>query len=608
MVVRLLLTTFMKSSGPLALVLASTVGTAAAAPRAEFSPTGSVTVGTVRYDSVGAYFADPAIRKTRSCGVAPTPSDRAHRSIGDCTLDRTAIDPAYDPDDDLLVQVIFHVIAKTDGTGKLSPDRISEQLDILNAGYADLHIKFVAARFDPGGAELPVPGYDLVTSDPYFADPGIESPTNPMKTALHWDPARYLNIYTNDGGGNGILGYATFPQEDAGKPLDGIVLAFPTVGKNPAAAPFDLGRTATHEVGHYLGLLHTFQDGCGGADYTTGDLLADTPAQAEPHYGGCDPVPSGCPGGELAAVDNFMNYSDDRCLTTFSDEQVNRARCSLINFRALNTAPAAEFRTTVRGSEVAVESSSTDHESPRTELHHRWDFGDGSQISTEVSPHHRYRTPGHYVIRLEVIDPDSGSAEATFEVDAGAGGADLVGGCSSTGGNGSIALLSLVAAGLVLRRRRGTAARHLRAMLVLVALLSACVVDGGDPGTGGTSTPTAPTTPSDPTDPTDPTNPTPTTFGPNEPQLIDRDGDGRFAVDLEPDGDPDQLYDVDACGEPRIDRDHDSHVDALDLDCNGQIDLLVLADRSVQPAPGANCQAGSPGQGTGHGAGGYACD
>ena len=131
---------------------------------------------------------------------------------------------------------------------------------------------------------------------------------------------------------------------------------------------------------------------------------------------------------------------------------------------------------------------------------------------------------------------------------------------------------------------------------------------GPDDSTTTTSTPT-PGTPTAPGTPPTPGTPTPTTtFGPTEPQLIDRNGDGSFAVDLEPDGDPDYRYDVDSCGEPRIDRDHDGHVDAIDLDCNGQIDLLVTANRHVQPAPGANCTAGAPGQGTGHGAGGYGCD
>jgi hypothetical protein len=98
------------------------------------------------------------------------------------------------------------------------------------------------------------------------------------------------------------------------------------------------------------------------------------------------------------------------------------------------------------------------------------------------------------------------------------------------------------------------------------------------------------------------------TFGPNEPQLVDIDGDGVLdAIDIEPDGSGDYQFDTFSCGEPRIDTNHDGHVDAIDIDCNGQIDLLVSPTHQISPAPGANCTVGQPGTGVGHGAAGYGC-
>lgn len=97
-------------------------------------------------------------------------------------------------------------------------------------------------------------------------------------------------------------------------------------------------------------------------------------------------------------------------------------------------------------------------------------------------------------------------------------------------------------------------------------------------------------------------------FGPSEPQLVDFDEDGTAdAIDVEPDGDPDYRFVVETCGEPRIDADRDGRVEALDIDCNGQIDLLVGANHAISPAPGANCSVGEPGEGKGHGPGGYGC-
>jgi len=265
----------------------------------------------------------------------------AAKSPADCSLSSTTIQSEYSPASGPVyrIPVVFHVIKRTDGTGNVSQSLINSQVDILNEDFRalagslgapgyDTEIEFYLADETPtGGATT---GIEYVTSNAYFTDPGPGA-YNDMKDALNWDTTRYLNIYTNDA--NGALGYATFPQQDAGAYNDGVVLLYSSVGRNsPGGGIYNLGRTATHEVGHYLGLFHTFQDGCGSASapYTTGDRIADTPRQQSANFN--------CPAGATSCssadpIENYMNYTQDSCMDRFTSEQANRMRCSVANYR-----------------------------------------------------------------------------------------------------------------------------------------------------------------------------------------------------------------------------------------------------------------------------------
>lgn len=142
-----------------------------------------------------------------------------------------------------------------------------------------------------------------------------------------------MNIYTNTA--SGALGYVPdLPQGGiAGSNADRVVVLWSAFGRDAAiGAPLNQGRTATHELGHYLGLEHTFNGGCAAASScnSNGDLICDTNPEAEPTYGCSDSRSCGSPD----PIRNYMDYTDDTCMNHFSPEQVRRMRCSLEHYRS----------------------------------------------------------------------------------------------------------------------------------------------------------------------------------------------------------------------------------------------------------------------------------
>ena len=473
-------------------ILFSVLGLASAAhaDRPRYQPDGTVRYGSRTFASTAEYLQSAEFRARGKCGFDEASAAEAEAAASwaisptDCSMSKTLINPDYNDDRTFVIQVVFHVIKKTDGVGDITPALLKSQIDVLNEDFNALagtpgsmgnntKLQFALARFDPQGN--PHPGYEVITNDSYFEDPG--SGASPMKTALKWDTTRYLNVYTNDA--NGALGYATFPAQSAGTTQDGVVMLWNSVGRNsPIGAPYNLGRTMTHEVGHYLGLYHTFQGGCGTttSPYTTGDMIMDTTRESQPNFG-CTPAASTCTGAGMNPIENYMDYSDDMCMTKFTVEQTNRIRCSIVNYRRINTRPTASFTSTVSAQTASFTNASTDVES-QAMLKYNWEFGDG-QTSTDKDPMHTYAQGGTYQVTLEVVDPGSGWHKLTMPVtivkqpdppgpDAGNGnnpgndagnnpgggeGSDGGGCCDANGAGLSYAALAFPVL-LVLRRRR----------------------------------------------------------------------------------------------------------------------------------------------------------
>ena len=132
-----------------------------------------------------------------------------------------------------------------------------------------------------------------------------------------WDPNKYLNIYVCDL--SNALGFASFPGTSQSR--DAVVINYNNFGTINILAPYNKGRTATHEVGHWLNLLHIWGDGnCGN------DQVDDTPIQNSANYG-CPSHPSPSCSNEGDMFQNFMDYTDDGCMNLFTNGQ--KIECTL---------------------------------------------------------------------------------------------------------------------------------------------------------------------------------------------------------------------------------------------------------------------------------------
>ena len=207
---------------------------------------------------------------------------------------------------DQVISVAFHsVYKKRRGvvSGDVSMSQAQDQIDVLNAAFAGTGFQFSLDHFTS------------TQNNKWFSKCYNSGPESQMKNALAIDVAHTLNIYSCEPSG-GILGYAYLPSTfSESNKLHGVVLLHSSL-PGGSAAPYNLGDTGTHEVGHYLGLDHTFANGCS----SPGDGVADTPYEASPAFG-CPVGRDTCASAGLDPIYNFMDYTDDACMDEFTSDQ-----------------------------------------------------------------------------------------------------------------------------------------------------------------------------------------------------------------------------------------------------------------------------------------------
>lgn len=262
----------------------------------------------------------------------------------------------------LKIPVVVHVIHNGEniGTGvNITKEQIISQIDVLNEDFrrlnedakdtpadflpvaADVEVQFILALQDPEG--LPTDGIVRVKGD---KSSWSISESFALSNHSYWPAEDYLNIWVTNLSSS-YIGYAQFPVSDLpgmegssnNRLTDGVVIdykAFGSVKKYPSASldsQFNLGRTATHEIGHFLGLRHIWGDGGCSMD----DYCDDTPRASDDNggYGSCTyPGPNSCTDGTNDLPDmfqNFMDYSDDKCMNIFTQDQKSRVMVVLAN-------------------------------------------------------------------------------------------------------------------------------------------------------------------------------------------------------------------------------------------------------------------------------------
>lgn len=384
------------------------------------------------------------------------------------------------------IPVVFHVIHGGQAIGtypNLSVAQVTSQIAVLNNDYAgtglnngnapapfapakaNCNIYFCAANKTPAGATMATPGINRIDYNTFTltagytqknpANAAYNTPTslqnfinNVVKPQTIWDPARYMNVWVTDEDINaGLLGFATFPAGSGltGIPgfmgtatTDGVWLWARATGSVGTLDPtYNRGRTATHEVGHWLGLRHIGGDGNNNiaGDCNATDYCADTPPQkggfAGGQYGqnyGAPTYPlyatgtnscAGAPNGAMFM--NFMDYTDDPIMYMFTNDQRTRMQTAMANgtYRSaltansatntacsstVSSAPTASFSapaTACSGTAVTVSNSSAGSPPPT----YSWSTNPSAGVtfnpnSTSANPSITFANPGSYVITL----------------------------------------------------------------------------------------------------------------------------------------------------------------------------------------------------------------
>jgi hypothetical protein len=216
------------------------------------------------------------------------------------------------------VPVYIHVMLDTAGNGDVTSQQISDQIAVLNKTYAGQESSQAANT----GFTFTLAGVDRFRNNQWHKDKQSQA----YRKQTRQGGANALNIWLVD---FSYLGIATFPWDYSRNPgIDGIRVHFDSL-PGGSITNFNLGETATHEAGHWLGLYHTFQGGC----TSTNDEVADTPAQSSP-TSGCPEGRDSCSLPGLDPIHNYMDYSYDSCYNQFTSGQSTRMNNMWTAYRA----------------------------------------------------------------------------------------------------------------------------------------------------------------------------------------------------------------------------------------------------------------------------------
>lgn len=256
------------------------------------------------------------------------------------------------------IPVVVHVVFNNNiSEENISEENILSQIEVLNQDFrqkndqsnlplafknvaADVNIEFFLATIDPKGKKTNGIRRIATSSKSVWEEKAMLNGSQKRKVYFSniegddaWDTKKYLNIWVCKMPSD-KSGYATFPNNVKADEVDGVVIDYRFFGTKGVAAankPFHLGRTCTHEIGHFLNLQHLWGASVSNDDCKTDDGVNDTPQQANP-IAGCPSNPVfQC--GNSAMYQNFMNYTNDDCMSLFTLGQKARMLDALMNFR-----------------------------------------------------------------------------------------------------------------------------------------------------------------------------------------------------------------------------------------------------------------------------------